>query len=227
MTRECIKKIIDEEGLRGYNFFESRVNAENEIVIVNDSEQWIVYTTDERASKRTGSEKIFDNEAEALENFVKRLRALNVFLNVLEMKETLELRLINLAQKVADMYQDRISQEHYQQLCNAINVCRDYHIKEQGDWGDMYAVVLYEDGIWEYGENPYFEKEIMNMWMLETDILICNCYLGCIAEHDDTPQDMELQGENMPEFVDLLESVIEEKIDYNKIFVFWKEKMCY
>lgn len=78
MTREYIKKIIDEEGLNGYNFFESRVNAENEIVIVNDSEKWIVYATDERASKMTGSEKIFDNEAEALENFVKRLRALNV-----------------------------------------------------------------------------------------------------------------------------------------------------
>ena len=78
MTRECIKKIIDEEGLNGYNFFESRVNAENEIVIVNDSEKWIVYATDERASKMTGSEKIFDNEAEALENFVKRLRTLNV-----------------------------------------------------------------------------------------------------------------------------------------------------
>ena len=81
MTREYIKKIIDEEGLNGYNFFESRVNAENEIVIVNDSEKWIVYATDERASKMTGSEKIFDNEAEALENFVKRLRALNVLKN--------------------------------------------------------------------------------------------------------------------------------------------------
>lgn len=81
MTRECIKKIIDEEGLNGYNFFESRANAENEIVIVNDSEKWIVYATDERASKMTGSEKIFDNEAEALENFVKRLRALNVLKN--------------------------------------------------------------------------------------------------------------------------------------------------
>ena len=78
MTREYTKKIIDEEGLSGYNFFESRVNVENEIVIVKDSEQWIVYATDERASKMTGSEKIFDNEAEALENFVKRLRALNV-----------------------------------------------------------------------------------------------------------------------------------------------------
>lgn len=91
----------------------------------------------------------------------------------------------------------------------------------------MYNVVLWEDGIWEYGENSNIEKEIKNMWMLETDILICNCYLGCIAEHDSTPQDMELQGENIPEFVDLLEMVIKENIDYKSIFDFWKEKMCY
>ncbi len=81
MTRDSVQKIIGEESLIGYNFFESRVNAENEIVIVNDSKQWIVYATDERASKVTGSEKTFDNEADALENFIKRLRALNVLKN--------------------------------------------------------------------------------------------------------------------------------------------------
>ena len=78
MTRDDIKKIIKEEGLRGYNFFEDRMDMENEIVIVNDSNQWIVYETDERASKITGSEKMFDNEIDALDNFLKRLRALNI-----------------------------------------------------------------------------------------------------------------------------------------------------
>ena len=72
MTRDDIKKIIKEEGLRGYNFFEDRMDMENEIVIVNDSNQWIVYVTDERASKITGSEKMFDNEIDALDNFLKR-----------------------------------------------------------------------------------------------------------------------------------------------------------
>lgn len=74
---ECIK-VINEECLSGYSFFEDRLDGENEIVIAKDSEQWIVYATDERASKITGSEKVFDNEADALENFVKRLRALNI-----------------------------------------------------------------------------------------------------------------------------------------------------
>ncbi|MBQ3583805.1 MAG: hypothetical protein IJA27_03735 [Lachnospiraceae bacterium] len=143
------------------------------------------------------------------------------------MKETLELRLTNLAQKVADMYQDRISQEHYQQLCNAIDVCRDYHIQGQREWVDMYDVILYDDGIWEYGENPNIEEEIKDMWALETDILICNCYLGCVAEQHSTPQDMEIQGDNIPEFVDFLEGMLAEQMDYEKFFDFWAEKMCY
>lgn len=143
------------------------------------------------------------------------------------MEETLELRLVKVAQKVADMYKDRIAQEYYQQLCNAINVCRDYHIKGQGDWSDMYDVILYDDGFWEYTYCSEFEEEIQNMWALETDILTCNCYLGCVAEQHSTPQDMEIQEENIPEFVMFLESMMEEKMDYEKIFSFWDEKMCY
>ena len=125
------------------------------------------------------------------------------------------------------MYQDRISQEHYQQLCNAIDVCRDYHIRGQSEWVDMYDVILYDDGIWQYGENPNIKEEIKNMWTLETDILICNCYLGCVAERHSTPQDMEIQGDNIPDFVDFLEGMLAEQMDYEKIFDFWAEKMCY
>ena len=39
------------------------------------------YATDERASKITGSEKKFKTEEEALDNFITRLRALNVLKN--------------------------------------------------------------------------------------------------------------------------------------------------
>lgn len=75
MTRDDVLKIIDDENLLGFNLFEDRYNRENELVISKKDEKWIVYATDERASKVTGSEKIFDNEAEALENLIKRLRA--------------------------------------------------------------------------------------------------------------------------------------------------------
>ena len=61
--------------------FEKRENKENEMVIMNVAEQWLVYATDERASKITGSEKKFKTEEEALDNFITRLRALNVLKN--------------------------------------------------------------------------------------------------------------------------------------------------
>lgn len=77
MTREEAKKIINEEKLLGYNLFEKRDNEENEIIITYDAAHWVVYVTDERASKVTGSEKEFATEEEALANFIKRLRALN------------------------------------------------------------------------------------------------------------------------------------------------------
>ena len=78
MTVEEVKKIIDEENLKGGNLFEKRENKENEIVIMNVAEQWSVYANDERASKITGSEKTFETEEEALDNFIKRLRVLNI-----------------------------------------------------------------------------------------------------------------------------------------------------
>lgn len=81
MTVEEVKKIIDEESLKGGNLFEKRENKENEMVIMNVAEQWLVYATDERASKITGSEKKFKTEEEALDNFITRLRALNVLKN--------------------------------------------------------------------------------------------------------------------------------------------------
>lgn len=75
MTREYALKIIKDENLVGYNMFESRDNNQDELVILEKNGQWFVYATDERASKITGSEKVFDNESEALENLIKRLRA--------------------------------------------------------------------------------------------------------------------------------------------------------
>ena len=78
MVIEDILKIIEQEHLVGYNLFEKRDNRENEIVIKKEAQDWIVYATDERASKVIGSEKIFITEESALDNFIKRTRALNI-----------------------------------------------------------------------------------------------------------------------------------------------------
>lgn len=77
MKRKDAERIIKEEQLVSYSFFEDRNDASDEMVIREEAGKWIVYATNERASKIIEGEKIFDNEDEALDNFVKRLRALN------------------------------------------------------------------------------------------------------------------------------------------------------
>ena len=77
MRRKDAEKIIKTEQLISYSFFEDRDDASDEIVIKKVSGKWVVYATNERASKIISGEHIFDNEEEALDNFIKRLRALN------------------------------------------------------------------------------------------------------------------------------------------------------
>ena len=74
--KEAIKNIKDEK-LQGYNMNEERYNRENEVVLRCENDKWIVYATDERASKVTNSQDIYFDEEEALDNFIDRLRALN------------------------------------------------------------------------------------------------------------------------------------------------------
>ena len=74
--KEAIK-IIKDEKLQGYNMNEERYNRENEVVLRCENDKWIVYATDERASKGTNSQDIYFDEEEALDNFIDRLRALN------------------------------------------------------------------------------------------------------------------------------------------------------
>ena len=74
--KEAIK-IIKDEKLQGYNMNEERYNRENEVVLRCENDKWIVYATDERASKVTNSQDIYFDQEEALDNFIVRLRALN------------------------------------------------------------------------------------------------------------------------------------------------------
>lgn len=75
MKIEDARKIIQEESLQGYNLCEERENRENEVVLKKEKEKWIVYVTDERASKITNSVDKYNTETEAIEDFIERLRA--------------------------------------------------------------------------------------------------------------------------------------------------------
>ena len=74
MTREEAKKIVKEEGLKRINWYGEQELKEDEVGINYDDNHWIVYATDERASVVTGSITKFDNESEALDNFIARAR---------------------------------------------------------------------------------------------------------------------------------------------------------
>lgn len=77
MTREMVLKIIEDEKLTNYNFFDGKGISSDEIVILKKDGKWIVYATSERGGMVTNSDFVYDNEAEALEDFIFRLRAMN------------------------------------------------------------------------------------------------------------------------------------------------------
>ncbi|WP_121662321.1 Imm59 family immunity protein [Metabacillus litoralis] len=75
--KEAIR-IIHEEKLQDYNINEVRDNRENEVVLRHENDKWIVYVTDERASKITNSQDTYADEEEALDDFIDRLRAYKI-----------------------------------------------------------------------------------------------------------------------------------------------------
>ena len=75
MERDKAIEIIHKEVLINFKMFEKRDNKENEVVLLKQSGKWIVYVTDERASKITNSVDEYTTESEALDDFIERLRA--------------------------------------------------------------------------------------------------------------------------------------------------------
>lgn len=73
MNREEALEVIREEGLDGYVWFEDPSNQTEVVAIQRDGAEWTVLATNERA----GVEGLrrFDDESEALESFIRRLRA--------------------------------------------------------------------------------------------------------------------------------------------------------
>lgn len=75
MTKDEAIRIVKKENLKGYNMNEDRYNKVDEVGIQEKNGYWTVYTTDERTSTVTGSEMVFEDEGDAWENFIERLRA--------------------------------------------------------------------------------------------------------------------------------------------------------
>jgi hypothetical protein len=72
---------MGKEKLKQFNWFDEHPLRENEVGIKVDGNQWTVYVTDERASIVSGSITYFNNESEALDSFIKRLRTEKILFN--------------------------------------------------------------------------------------------------------------------------------------------------
>lgn len=78
MDRSLATESIKTEKLEGFNWFNNYGKiSPNEVGIREKDNKWIVYTSDEIANPI--SEKTFDSESDALENFIKRLKAQKKF----------------------------------------------------------------------------------------------------------------------------------------------------
>lgn len=73
MNKSDARKIIENENLKHYNWFGNREVYPYEVSISKTENSWSVFTADERTCKI--SEAIYDNENDALTEFIKRLRA--------------------------------------------------------------------------------------------------------------------------------------------------------
>ncbi|MDE7297451.1 MAG: hypothetical protein K2N94_01315, partial [Lachnospiraceae bacterium] len=63
---------------------------------------------------------------------------------------------------------------------------------------------------------------------LPIEILAYICWLGCKAENDYFPEDLELViGERIPDFVAFLEENLKSKEDFEKAIDFANENLCY
>jgi hypothetical protein len=75
--RDEVAKIITDEGLRYFNWYEQREPAAEEVGIVPRDGGWLVYITNERAGWKEYDPIVHADEDEALDDFLDRLRDLN------------------------------------------------------------------------------------------------------------------------------------------------------
>ncbi|MDE7325077.1 MAG: hypothetical protein K2N63_02185 [Lachnospiraceae bacterium] len=143
------------------------------------------------------------------------------------MKNTIEARLTSLARRIFVQYQNQMGSEYAGQLDVAISICETYQ-QGMGNWQDLYEAVLGEGGIWEYSEGAGgFLGELETMWVMETCILLCSCWLGCQREGGIEPEDMELRGENIPDFLKFLENLPDIPKDCAGIREYFNKNLCW
>lgn len=129
-------------------------------------------------------------------------------------------RLIAQAKKAAELIKDEISVLCYDKLYSTITMAQNY-VEGETDlsWIDVYDEIYQGEGE---------EDEVELLMTLPIEILSYVCWLGCKAENDYFPQDLELViGDKIPDFVSFLEENLTDKEDFKQAMDFVNKNLCY
>lgn len=85
-----------------------------------------------------------------------------------------------------------------------------------------------EDGIYLMSQYIDIPDEVALHMTLTIEILTYVCWLGCKAENDYFPQDLELViGDKIPDFISFLEENLTGKEDFKQAIDFVNKNLCY
>lgn len=145
-------------------------------------------------------------------------------------------RLIAQAKKAAELIKDEISVLCYDKLYSTITMAQNY-VEGETDlsWIDVYDEIYQgegeedeEDGIYLMSQYIDVPDEVELLMTLPIEILSYVCWLGCKAENDYFPQDLELViGDKIPDFISFLEENLTDKEDFKQAMDFVNKNLCY
>lgn len=86
--RAPLMRLLQRENLEHWNLFESRTARADEVGILYSRDQWIVYSTDERANTLYIENYARENEEAAVSDFLTKLRATNRYFAAVKRERT-------------------------------------------------------------------------------------------------------------------------------------------
>ena len=148
---------------------------------------------------------------------------------------SLEERLVAQAQKAAELIKDAIPVLYYDKLHSTILMCENYVQGVDGlGWGDVYEEIYRDEendedcGIYILSQSIDNPDEVELYLAVPIEIMAYVCWLGCKAQNDYFPEDLELLiGDKIPDFVSFLEENLKSKEDFQKALDFANEKCVY
>jgi hypothetical protein len=80
MNRNEAFRILENEGLKYYKWFDKHGIKPNQVIIYEEDNKWVVCAADERACIADTSYSYYDDENKALDDFIERVRLEKILL---------------------------------------------------------------------------------------------------------------------------------------------------